>query len=273
MNSFPYFSVGRRSVFSSSLTFIAALLLCTFATFELEAQQPLKLNTKPQVVTFLGGQGDGGQPCAGFGMCRGTMLNENESAASSSRDERSVIAQGRFSLQNGKLHFILTHVAASNGTNITNINSFPFDHDTELPRDMARSLGFASVRVFKSRYPASMEGVFPVQAKFSTGLNAAAVPAPRGERHASVSFEVLRQMNVSVFVLDAQGNRVATLLNNATIEGSETTQQLVWNGKNDAGKRMASGVYRVEVRSVLPESGTSFGEVVPFILAPVSIAD
>ncbi len=273
MNSFSFFSVGRRFILSSSLTFVATLLLSTFTTLEVAAQQPLKLNTKPQIVTFLGTKGDGGSPCDGIGMCRGAMLNENESATASSRDERSVLAQGRFSLQNGKLNFILTHVAASNGTNITNINSFPFDHDTELPRDMARSLGFASVRVFKSRYPASMEGVFPVQAKFSNGLNAASVAAPRGERHASVSFEVLRQMNVSVFVLDAQGNRVATLLNNVTIEGSETAQNLVWNGKNDAGKRMASGAYRVEVRSVLPESGASFAENVAFVLAPVSIAD
>ena len=113
---------------------------------------------------------------------------------------------------------------------------------------------------------------FEVQAKYSVGLNAAATPAPRGERHASVSFEALRQMNVSVVVMDAKGKKVATLMNNETIEGSETPQTLSWNGMNDAGQRVASGEYRVEIRCVLTDSGASFAEAVPFILAPVAIA-
>ena len=269
LNRFSHVSVGRR--ISVSLTSLIAVFI-SFAT--LQAQQPLKINLKPKTVTFVGGQGEGGPGCLGIGMCRGTMLRQNESVQAHLRTERALAAEGRFTMQDGKLLFILTNVASSsNGASLTDITSLPIDRDAELPREVARELGFASVVVFKDRYRASMQGVFPVQAKFSTGLNAAAVPAPRGERHASVSFEVLRQMNVSVIIFDANGKKVATLMENTTIEGSETAQHLVWNGKNDAGKRMASGVYRVEVRSVLPESGASFAENVPFILAPVSIAD
>ncbi len=72
------FSVGRRFILSSSLTFVATLLLSTFTTLEVAAQQPLKLNTKPQIVTFLGSKGDGGSPCQGIGMCRGAMLRNDE---------------------------------------------------------------------------------------------------------------------------------------------------------------------------------------------------
>jgi hypothetical protein len=56
-------------------------------------------------------------------------------------------------------------------------------------------------------------------------------------------------------------------MENNTIEGSETLQTLAWNGLNKAGKRVASGKYRVEVRCVLPESGASFAESVPVNLA------
>jgi hypothetical protein len=272
LNVFSHFSVVRRTLNFTSLTSLFVLLFAANTLAQTRTVAPIKITLKPQTVTFLGTKGDGGSPCEGTGMCRGTMLRENESLASFPRTEKSVTAEGRFTMQDGKLHFILTHISSANGANLTNISSFPFDRHTELPRDMARSLGFTSVTVIKSRYSASMEGIFPVQAKFSVGLNAASVPAPRGERHASVSFEVLRQMNVSVVVLDANGKKVATLLENKTIEGSETAHMLSWNGKNDAGKNVASGEYRVEVRCVLTDSGASFAESVPVILAPVAIA-
>jgi hypothetical protein len=270
LNFFSLISIGRRT--QISLVLSALVLSTTLSVSAQTRQQSLKIS-KSNTVTFIGGQGEGGAGCPGLGMCRGTMLRENESVQAHLRTERSIAAEGRFTMQDGKLLFILTNVASPNGASLTDVTALPIDKDAELPRAVAREMGFASVVVFKDRYRASMQGVFPVQARFSNGLNAASVAAPRGERHASVSFEVLRQMNVSVFVLDAQGNRVATLLNNVTIEGSETAQNLVWNGKNDAGKRMASGAYRVEVRSVLPESGASFAENVAFVLAPISIAD
>lgn len=234
-------------------------------------QSTLKI-LKPKTVTFVGGQGEGGSLCEGIGMCRGTMLRENENVQTHLRVERSIAAEGRFTMQDGKLLFILDNVTSKNGASLTDITSLPIDRDAELPREVAREMGFASVVVFKDRYRASVQGVFPVQAKFSTGLNAASIAAPRGERHASVSFEVLRRMNVSVVIMDASGTKVATLMNNTTIEGSETTQMLSWNGKNDAGKSVTSGEYRVEIRCVLPESGASFAESVPVILAPIAIA-
>lgn len=271
MNFSSRFTFGHRGFISASLVSLVTLVFGI--TQPLQSQSLIKINLKPRTVTFIGPNGDGGSPCEGIGMCRGgSMLRENESPSSYSHIDKPITAEGRFTLQDGKIYFILTHVKSSNGANLTNITSFPFDTETELPRDIARGFGFASVRIVKGRYPASMESVFPVQAKFSTGLNAASIAAPRGERHASISFEALRQMNVTVLVFDTKGKKVATLMENATVEGSETPQTIAWNGKNDAGKSVASGEYRVEVRCVLTDSGASFAETVPFILAPVAIA-
>ena len=267
--------VGSRTRISTSLTCFVASLLFVIA-LPLQAQTrltaPLKLNLKPKTVTFVGGRGVGGSDCVGVDMCKGTMLRENENLNTYMRSDRALAVDGRFTMQDGKLYFILTNVISASNMSLADIKSFPVDFDTELPREIANGLGFSNVRVFKSRYAATAQGMFEVQAKFSTGLNASVVPAPRGERHASVSFEVFRQMNVSVVVLDANGKKVATLLENTTIEGSETAQMLSWNGKNDAGKNVASGEYRVEVRCVLTDSGASFAESVPVILAPVAIA-
>ncbi|MBD1209627.1 MAG: hypothetical protein H9535_14430 [Ignavibacteria bacterium] len=256
------------------MTCIVASLLFV-VTLPLQSQTrltaPLKINLKPKTVTFVGGRGTGGD-CLGADMCKGMMLRENESLNKYMKADRALAVDGRFTMQDGKLYFILTNVISASNMSLADIKSFPVDFDTELPREIANGLGFSNVRVFKSRYAATAQGMFEVQAKFSTGLNASVVPAPRGERHASVSFEVFRQMNVSVVVLDANGKKVATLLENTTIEGSETAQMLSWNGKNDAGKNVASGEYRVEVRCVLTDSGASFAESVPVILAPVAIA-
>lgn len=267
--------VGSLTRISTSLTcFVASLLFVV--TLPLQAQTrltaPLKINLKPKTVTFAGVRGDGGVDCEGLSMCKGLMLRENENLTPYMKSDRALAAEGRFTMQDGKLFFILTNLTSKSNVSLSDIKSFPVDFDTELPREIANGLGFSNVRVFKSRYAATAQGMFEVQAKFSTGLNASVTPAPRGERRASVSFEVLRQMNVSVVVLDANGKKVATLLENKTIEGSETAQMLSWNGKNDAGKNVASGEYRVEVRCVLTDSGASFAESVPVILAPVAIA-
>jgi hypothetical protein len=268
--------VGSRTRISTSLTcFVASLLFV--AALPLQSQSrltaPLKINLKPKTVTFVGGQGEN-IDCSGAGMCKGMMLRENESLNSYMKSDRALAAEGRFTMQDGKLYFILTNLTSKSNVSLADIKSLPIDFDTELPREIANGLGFSNVRVFKSRYAATAQGMFEVQAKLSVGL--AATPAPKaaahGERHASVSFEVLRQMNVSVIVLDANGKKVATLMENTTLEGSETPQMLSWNGMNDAGKRVASGEYRVEVRCVLTDSGASFAESVPVILAPVAIA-
>lgn len=275
MNVFSHSVVTRRTFVFTSLTSLFVLLFAV-QTLTLQAQTrlttPLKINLKPKTVTFVGGLGEGGYPCNGPGMCKGTMLRDNESLNSYMKADKALAAEGRFTMQDGKLYFILTNLTSKSNVSLADIKSLPIDFDTELPREIANGLGFSNVRVFKSRYAATAQGMFEVQAKFSTGLNASVTPAPRGERRASVSFEVLRQMNVSVVVLDANGKKVATLLENKTIEGSETAQMLSWNGKNDAGKNVASGEYRVEVRCVLTDSGASFAESVPVILAPVAIA-
>jgi len=277
LNVFSHSVVTRRTFVFTSLTSLFVLLFAV-QTLTLQAQTrltaPLKINLKPKTVTFVGGNGEGGYPCEGSGMCKGMMLRDNESLASYMKADKALAAEGRFTMQDGKLYFILTNLTSKSNVSLSDIKSLPVDFDTELPREIANSLGFANVKVFKSRYAATAQGMFEVQAKLSVGL--AATPAPkaavRGERHASVSFEVLRQMNVSVVVLDANGKKVATLMENTTIEGSETAQMLSWNGKNDAGKNVASGEYRVEVRCVLIDSGASFAESVPVILAPVAIA-
>jgi flagellar hook assembly protein FlgD len=51
---------------------------------------------------------------------------------------------------------------------------------------------------------------------------------------------------VSAEVLDVAGHRVRTLASDR--EYSSGTQALGWDGRNDAGVRLSSGVYFVEVR-------------------------
>lgn len=65
----------------------------------------------------------------------------------------------------------------------------------------------------------------------------------RGHRRASISVKVKKSEEVSVWVQDAKGNRVTTLLDPRPVRAN-TTLHLAWNGISDAGTRVPDGVYK-----------------------------
>jgi hypothetical protein len=69
------------------------------------------------------------------------------------------------------------------------------------------------------------------------------VPNPFNPR-TEVRFALDTPARVRLDVLDARGRRVATLLDAARPAGS---QQVLWTGSDDAGRAVASGVYRVRM--------------------------
>jgi flagellar hook assembly protein FlgD len=56
----------------------------------------------------------------------------------------------------------------------------------------------------------------------------------------TIRFELARAMRVGVDIFDIAGRKVSTLANREFVAGSHT---VVWNGTDDAGTRLASGVY------------------------------
>ena len=56
-----------------------------------------------------------------------------------------------------------------------------------------------------------------------------------------ISFDLARDGSVELAVFDAAGRRVKTLVNGLRTAGPYTVQ---WNGTDDGGARVASGVYR-----------------------------
>ena len=268
-------SLVRSVAFSCGIAIAGTSFLVAQQSSEtgIKPQSPkhLKQYLQQQTVMFLGNQGEGAN-CPGLGMCRGTIIENPQALSKISRPTRSVLASGRFHVKDGNLQFILTNLASEESMSLNDVASFPIDYDTELPRDVARNLGFSGVKVYKSRYNATIPGVFPVHAKYSVGLAAnveSSVATPKGmEYRVAASFEVLQAMNVSVVITNSSGERVATLFSETSVEGNENPYTLQWNGKNNNGKTVAAGAYNIEVRCTVKESGLSFAETVQVLLSP-----
>ena len=71
-------------------------------------------------------------------------------------------------------------------------------------------------------------------------------PNPARDGHMTIRFNLPSSERVSAEVVDLAGRRVRTLATDR--EFSPGPQVLGWDGKNDAGVRLSSGVYFVEVR-------------------------
>ena len=56
----------------------------------------------------------------------------------------------------------------------------------------------------------------------------------------TISFDVAEQSQVSIAIFNIMGQKVRTLLNTEKAPG---TYQIQWNGQNDYGVRVASGMY------------------------------
>ena len=65
------------------------------------------------------------------------------------------------------------------------------------------------------------------------------------ERSLAIAFTLEKQMQVEVIVIDLQGRRVATLLDQMLPSGP---QQTSWDARDSQGRRVSPGVYFVRVR-------------------------
>ncbi|MBL0385938.1 Ig-like domain repeat protein [Tumebacillus sp. ITR2] len=78
--------------------------------------------------------------------------------------------------------------------------------------------------------------------------------AATGSNTTPISYSLKTAANVTLVVLDADGNIVRTVLNNvSTTAGSKST---TWNGKNDAGQLVTDGVYTYKL-SAADAAGTT----------------
>ena len=68
----------------------------------------------------------------------------------------------------------------------------------------------------------------------------AAFPNPFNPR-TTIAFEVLGQTATSLRVFDLQGRLVRTLLSDQTFPRGR--HEAIWNGRDDTGRRVASGTY------------------------------
>ncbi len=62
----------------------------------------------------------------------------------------------------------------------------------------------------------------------------------------SIRFYLPDRVKTSVYIYDQAGHRVRTLVNNEALSGDVS---LVWNGTNDSGRSVASGVYYYQVKA------------------------
>ncbi|MBN2172069.1 MAG: hypothetical protein JW819_12190 [Candidatus Krumholzibacteriota bacterium] len=93
-----------------------------------------------------------------------------------------------------------------------------------------------------------LEGAFVMTVSTSTGVGEAAAAAPRlvgswpnpFNPKTDIRFTLPEAQDVTLVVLDAEGRRVRTLHAGPCAAGDHTVS---WDGRNDAGRRLASGVY------------------------------
>ncbi len=90
--------------------------------------------------------------------------------------------------------------------------------------------------VWESGVTGQVPGTFHLAAVFANPFNPST----------TLEFSVPSSSWVDVDVLDVRGNRVRTLMSNMVSGGS---YEVRWNGQNDTGRGVASGVYFARVRS------------------------
>jgi len=96
----------------------------------------------------------------------------------------------------------------------------------------------------------ALVGVGPVRGSSAHGLSLRAVPNPFGARTA-LTFRLTQATRVEVDVLDVSGRRVRRVTS-ARLEAGE--RQVTWDGRDDAGAVVHSGVYLARVRAGTDQS-------------------
>jgi flagellar hook assembly protein FlgD len=78
-----------------------------------------------------------------------------------------------------------------------------------------------------------------------------------------ISFEIPVSSTVTLRIFNMIGQEVKTLFHGTLSAGS---QELVWNGTDDAGRTLASGVYFYSLNAVPVAGGKTFSEVRKMVL-------
>ena len=73
----------------------------------------------------------------------------------------------------------------------------------------------------------------------------------------TIEYSMPRRMRVSLTIYDAAGRRVCSLAENEMVEAGRHTT--TWNGSNETGGRVASGVYFLRLHT---HEGTSAAKII-----------
>lgn len=250
---------------------VMVIVLAQFTATHLFAQTPKVQrvsvhNIGSSIMRFQAAQGLNGNPCVESGVCK---IMNHSTAKGRAVAAYNPIVTGTLSLERGNLVFAPSAIACTVPLTLRDVKRLTFPEDMRLDAEIARSIGFSGIKIHHGVYPVDADGIATIRAEYSFAVQATAVE--RGTK-ARIRFEILREASVSVLISNAQGERVATLLNNVTMKGENTVREYTWDAMSTLmGNR--AGAYTVEVRVQLPEGG-SFAESVPlfFPTAPLASA-
>jgi hypothetical protein len=73
-----------------------------------------------------------------------------------------------------------------------------------------------------------------------------------GNPETVIKYQLPRTSEVEISIFNLQGQKVATLVRSHQTAGSH---KIIWDGKDESGRRLASGVYLYQLKVVAPASG------------------
>ncbi len=91
-----------------------------------------------------------------------------------------------------------------------------------------------------------LKGEFPLVLRFAAAPRAISPNGDGARDGAVVGFDLSEPATVSLFVVDSEGNDVRRLVNDRRLAG-DTKHRFFWNGRDDAGRRVPDGIYRLRV--------------------------
>ncbi|MBD3289426.1 T9SS type A sorting domain-containing protein, partial [candidate division KSB1 bacterium] len=81
---------------------------------------------------------------------------------------------------------------------------------------------------------------------YSLGQNYPNPFAAGGVNRTEFSYQIPREMDVEIYIYNILGQRIKTLVNSKVLPGTHT---MYWNGRNEAGNLMPSGVYFYSIKT------------------------
>jgi hypothetical protein len=247
---------------------VVVIALAHLTTTSLFAQTPKVQrvsvnNIGSSLMRFQASPGNEGNPCSGNGLCKVFTHSTAKGRAIASSNP---IVTGTLSLERGRLVFAPSAIACTVPLTLHDVKRLTFPEDMRIDAEIARSIGFSGIKIHHGVYPVDADGIATIRAEYSFGVQAAAV---ENGTKARIRFELLRDASVSILVSNAQGERVAMVLDNVAMKGASTVREYTWDAMA-ALMGNGAGTYTVEVRVQLPEGG-SFAESAPLFF-PTALA-